>query len=207
VTDPREQFGPAAEAYLTSAAHANEAALARAVDVAKPQGGVVVDVATGAGHTAFAFAPHVDRVVATDITPEMLRVAIGAARKRGLDNINACFAFAEALPFRTGAITGVTCRLGAHHFHDVEQFAAETARVLKPGGWLLLVDIVGVEDDDADDLLDKIEVMRDRSHVRDYRDSVWEKLLHRHHFKIEFKEIIPKPLNAYDWLRSKAFWT
>lgn len=172
------------------------------VEVARPTGGVVVDVATGAGHTAFAFAPYVDRVIATDITPQMLGVTRDAAAERSIANINVVFAQAEALPFPTGSLEGVTCRLGAHHFRDVHKFVIEVGRVLHPSGWFLLVDNVGVEEDDeADDLLDKIEFQRDRSHVRYYRTSVWEKMLTGNGFKIDFLETVPKPLNAYDWLR------
>ena len=45
----------------------------------------------------------------------------------------------------------------------------------------------------ADDLLDKIEFMRDRSHVRYYRESLWEKVLLSAGFKIEFRERVGLP--------------
>src|SRR5947209_16677770 len=128
--DPRTRFNKAAQSYLTSAVHSNQAALDRLVQIVKPQGGTVVDVATGAGHTAFVFAPHVDRVVATDITPNMLRVTRDAARQRGIENLDVSFALAEALPFRSGSLTGVTCRVGAHHFKDVRRYLAESYRAI-----------------------------------------------------------------------------
>jgi ubiquinone/menaquinone biosynthesis C-methylase UbiE len=200
VRDAQEQFGRTAENYLTSAVHANEAALARIVEVVRPDGGRVLDVATGAGHTAFALAPHVEKVIATDLTGEMLRVTRRTAAERSLPNVEVAFSAAEALPFANGVFDGVTCRMAAHHFTDVDAFLKEAHRVIAPNGWLLLIDNVGVEDDEADAVLDRMEFLRDRSHVRYYRESVWEKLFKRHLFAMQFCETIPKPINAKDWM-------
>ena len=79
----------------------------------------VLDVATGAGHTAFTFAPHVKVVHATDITPQMLAVTTEQAQTRGLSNIVVEHADAEALPYEDGRFDLVTCRIAPHHFGDV----------------------------------------------------------------------------------------
>src|SRR6266849_4178603 len=69
----QEQFGATAAHYLTSKPHAKGKSLERLVELVQPQPAWrALDVATGAGHTAYAFAPHVARVWATDITEEML---------------------------------------------------------------------------------------------------------------------------------------
>jgi hypothetical protein len=68
----QQQFGAHAAAYATSAVHAKGASLARLVELVKPERHwQALDVATGAGHTAAAFAPHVARVIASDLTEEM----------------------------------------------------------------------------------------------------------------------------------------
>jgi ubiquinone/menaquinone biosynthesis C-methylase UbiE len=60
------QFGQNAAEYLTSRPHAQGKSLDRMVALARPQPHWhMLDVATGAGHTAYAFAPHVARVWAT----------------------------------------------------------------------------------------------------------------------------------------------
>ena len=81
----QEQFGKTAASYLTSKPHALGKSLERLVALTSPQKGWhVLDVATGGGHVAYIFAPHVARVWATDITQEMLDMVKAEAQKRGL---------------------------------------------------------------------------------------------------------------------------
>lgn len=194
------QFGPAASAYLTSGVHSNEASLRRLVAAAKPSGGRLLDVGTGAGHTAFAFARHVDRVVAADITSAMLEIVRAETASRGVSNVAPCFADAEQLPFRDGAFEGLVCRLAAHHFDDPRRFVREARRVVRSGGWFLMVDNVGIEDPEADDELDRIERLRDRSHVRNWTESQWREWVADAGFVPETLDRLPKPINALDWL-------
>jgi len=200
VRDPRDQFGPVAESYLSSAVHSNSSALSRLIEVAKPLGGTIIDVATGAGHTAYAFAPYVDRVIATDITPDMLRVTKEVARDRNLANLDVLFAEAEELPFRNGSVAGLTCRLGAHHFHNVHAFVREARRSLSPGGWFLLVDSIGSEDAEADEQIDQLERLRDPSHVRSYRRSEWLRYVADAGFELLSEEVHSKEIDADDWM-------
>src|SRR5262245_46291251 len=80
-------FGKNAAEYLTSRPHAQGQSLERLVALINPQPDWhVLDVATGAGHTAYTFAPHVARVWATDITDEMLDLVRGEVAKRKLVN-------------------------------------------------------------------------------------------------------------------------
>lgn len=196
----REQFGREAEKYLTSPSHANEVELARCVEAVGPKGGPVLDVATGAGHTAYAFAPYASKVVALDVTPEMLSIVEREARARGFSNIETVEAPAEELPFPAAEFEGVTCRVAPHHFHDVRAFLQEANRVTIPGGWLLLVDTVGVDDPKADEQLDKIEFQRDSSHVRNYTSTRWLEMVAYCGYKIEFHETYARPHNLVNWM-------
>ena len=81
-----------------------------------------MDVATGTGFTAFALAPKVAYVVATDLTPEMVAKAAELAEEQAIDNITFSVAAAEFLPFATASLDLVTCRLAPHHFQDVPKF-------------------------------------------------------------------------------------
>ena len=108
----QEQFGKTAASYLTSAPHARGASLERLVALTSPQKDWhVLDIATGGGHVAYTFAPHVARVWATDITQEMLDLVKAEAQKRGIANIRTAYAKAETLPFEDANFDLVTCRI------------------------------------------------------------------------------------------------
>ncbi len=136
-----------------------------------------LDVATGGGHTASAFALRVRRVVASDITPEMLREARILATQQGRTNIAFVAADAEVLPFRTDAFDRVTCRIAPHHFPDVCASIAEMVRVTKPGGVVGIIDSIVPEDPALDAFMNGAERVRDPSHVRSYRMEEWVKFL------------------------------
>ena len=139
----RSKFGPAAADYAASDVHAKGESLARIVELVAPQKTwAALDVATGAGHTAAVFAPHVASVIASDITDEMLGEAAKLATSRGLANMSTATAAADALPFPDESFDLVCCRLAAHHFPRIEDFVREVLRVLKKGGRFALVDNV-----------------------------------------------------------------
>ncbi|MEL6983215.1 MAG: methyltransferase domain-containing protein, partial [Actinomycetota bacterium] len=93
----KQQFGPNAANYATSPVHATGSSLARLSELLEPEPTWrLLDIATAAGHTAFALAPSVREVVATDLLDEMLDVARGEAASRGLDNVHFERADAEA---------------------------------------------------------------------------------------------------------------
>ena len=130
----QEQFGKTAASYLTSAPHRLGKSLERLVALTSPQKNWrVLDVATGGGHVAYTFSPHVDRVWATDITQEMLDMVKAEAAKRGLANLRTTYAKAEALPFEDASFDLVTCRIAPHHFDSITEFLSEVHRVLKAG--------------------------------------------------------------------------
>jgi ubiquinone/menaquinone biosynthesis C-methylase UbiE len=202
--DPRNTFGPAAERYASSAVHRSPAALGRLIELVRPSGGRVLDIATGSGHTAHTFAPYVDEVLATDITEPMLRICRREAVSKGLSNLTILIANGEVLPFQDGSFDGVTCRLAPHHFPSVESFVSEVYRVLKPGGWFLLVDTVGPNHAEAARNLDEIERMRDPSHVSNLSLKEWQALLEDAGFRIRTTSETSKELDAVDWMERTA---
>ena len=172
------QFGAIAAAYVASPGHAGGddleqlAAWGRALSPTR-----VLDVATGGGHTALAFAPIARRVIAYDVTEPMLRAARGLLRERGAASATFVAGDVEALPFGDGAFDLVTCRIAAHHFADVAAAVREVRRVLRPGGSFLLQDILGHDDGEAAAFITEVERRRDPSHVRAYRAVEWKAFL------------------------------
>ncbi|MGH7916698.1 MAG: class I SAM-dependent methyltransferase, partial [Candidatus Binataceae bacterium] len=172
------QFGSAAAAYSTSAGHSDAQMLARVVELARPEAhDQALDIATGAGHTAMALAPHVAQVVAYDLTPQMLEETARNAAARGITNLVIRQGAAEHLPFDDDSFEIVTVRQAPHHFADVRRAIAEMARVIKPNGRIVIVDSRGFEDIELDRAYDRIERLRDPSHVRNYSPSQWRAMV------------------------------
>ena len=206
----QSQFGPNAAAYGSSKVHAQGPGLARLVELTRPQPDWrVLDVATGAGHTAFAFAPFVREVTAVDITPSMLTTSRDLAGQRGLSNIQFTQAPAEQLPFATNSFDLVVCRLAAHHFGENGRFMSESARVLKPGGQLALLDNIvpgsrrrgkkAEQQRQAGAYVNAFETLRDPSHVRCLSLDEWVDAFIAAGFTISHQETNTMPLDFTDW--------
>lgn len=161
----QRQFGEHAQAYATSAPHALGASLARLVELTQPgPEWLVLDVSTGAGHTALTFAPLVHGVIAIDLTAEMLEVASKLARERGVKNVEFRAGDAHSLLFESETFELVTNRIALHHYADARKAISEMARVCKPGGLVALVDNVVPPDKVTAGFINHFEKERDPSH-------------------------------------------
>jgi ubiquinone/menaquinone biosynthesis C-methylase UbiE len=201
----QERYTQYAQGYVTSKAHARGAELERLVEVARPQPGwVVLDVATGGGHTALVFAPHVARVVATDITPKMLEKAEAHITGQGATNVEFKPADAEDLPFEDETFDLVTCRIAPHHFPDCARFVRECARVLKPGGLLLVQDHVLPDDEEAACAVDGFERLRDPSHNRAFDAGEWRGMFEAAGLRVEHAEQVVKRHAFLDWAQRQG---
>ena len=82
----QSRFAASADSYVTSDVHARGESLGVLLELVRPQSGwAVLNVATGTGHTALTFAPHVASVVATDLTHRMLAKAVESAAASRLE--------------------------------------------------------------------------------------------------------------------------
>ena len=137
----QQQLGANAQAYVTSAYHSHGPSLARLVELTDPGSDwLVLDVSTGAGHTALTFAPHVRGVIGVDLTAEMVMTATRLAKERGIANVEFRACDAHSLLFEDETFELVTNRVALHHFNDPRKAMAEMARVCKRGGLVALVD-------------------------------------------------------------------
>jgi ubiquinone/menaquinone biosynthesis C-methylase UbiE len=174
----QQKFGEAAADYAASAVHATGPSHARLLELVetKPTWRHL-DIATGAGHTALAFAPKVAKVTASDITPEMLQQARKLAKERKLGNVVTAQASAYDLPFPDTSYHLVTCRLAAHHFPKPKSFVREAARVLIPGGTFALVDNTSPDDESLAAAFNAFEKLRDPSHGRALSVEEWTAII------------------------------
>jgi ubiquinone/menaquinone biosynthesis C-methylase UbiE len=198
-TAVQEQFGKTAAHYLTSKPHAKGKSLERLVELTSPKKDWrALDVATGGGHVAYTFAPHVARVWATDITQEMLDMVKAEAAKRSLDNVRTTYAKAEALPFEDESFDLVTCRIAPHHFDSIPEFLAEVRRVLKNAGLFALVDNV-VPAGSVGDYVNAFERLRDPSHLRAWTMDEWRHALNVAGLQTTHDEQIYKTMEFKSW--------
>ncbi|KAA3643343.1 MAG: class I SAM-dependent methyltransferase [Chloroflexi bacterium] len=198
----QQRFGDYAEGYVSSDTHAKGADLDRLLELARPQSDwLVLDIATGGGHTALKFAPHVAKVVASDLTPQMLAAAEKHIRAQGVENVEFKQVDAEDLPFTDNRFDLVTCRIAPHHFPHADQFVLESARVLKPGGLFLLQDHVLPEDEDTANYVDSFEKFRDPSHHCAFSENEWLAMVRVAELEVLHTEQIIKRHDFLTWAK------
>jgi SAM-dependent methyltransferase len=197
----QKKFGEAAADYAASAVHATGPSLTRLTALIAPEPTWRhLDIATGAGHTALAFAPKVAKVTASDVTPEMLAEVRKAAKARGLMNVVTRKTAAEDLPFPDTSYHLVTCRLAAHHFRDPEAFVREAARVLIPDGVFALVDNVSPSDPDLASRYNAFEKLRDPSHGRALALAEWSDLIDAAGLEAVASEVMDQDISFDPWV-------
>src|SRR3984957_15491420 len=178
------QFGPRAKAYVESAVHSQGADL-EAIGTLAEGAALALDMGAGGGHVSYALARHARRVIASDLSSEMLAAVARTAREKGLDNIETAEAPAEHLPFEDATFDFVASRFSAHHWRDFDAGLREARRTLKRGGRAAFVDAYAPGQALFDTHLQAIQLLRDHSHVRDYTSAQWLDTLGRSGFAVE----------------------
>ncbi|MGZ5315889.1 MAG: class I SAM-dependent methyltransferase [Solirubrobacterales bacterium] len=97
----------------------------------------VLDVAAGTGNASLPAAKRGARVTASDLTPELLEAGKARAADEGLE-LEWAVADAENLPFEDGSFDVVISVFGIMFAPDHRRAAGEAARVLRPGGRIVL---------------------------------------------------------------------
>lgn len=196
-----KQFGSQAKAYLTSAVHASGRDLQRLqARLAEFPEAHLLDLGCGAGHASFVAAGEVAQVTAYDLSSQMLAVVAQAARDKGLNNISTRQGYAESLPFDAASFDVVISRYSAHHWHDVGQALREVKRVLKPGGTLIIMDVMSPGHPVRDIWLQTVEALRDTSHVRNYSSGEWLALAAEAGLAVDNLITDRLPLNFASWV-------
>ena len=157
--------------YAISELHKSGPSLEKLLALARPNAGdVCLDLGTGTGHTAAALADYAAQVVGLDVATGMLRAARELYQRPNLEFIQAP-AQDTGLPGASFDI--ITARHTLHHHPDPAATLAEAARLLKPGGRLVIADEV-TPDPEVDAWYDALERTRDHTHVRAYTLGEWQ---------------------------------
>jgi 2-polyprenyl-3-methyl-5-hydroxy-6-metoxy-1,4-benzoquinol methylase len=163
----RESFTAQAKAFAANPWVSDEERIQRLVVAARLAGKErVLDVATGPGYIAEAFARAAQEVIGVDLTEAMLAIAKERTQQHGVSNVSFRIGDGANLPFEKEEFDVVVCRLALHHMQNPGQAVCEMARVCRPGGGVLVEDIHASEHPERAAYQDRWEKLRDPSHVR-----------------------------------------
>ena len=201
-TDAREQFHRHAANYAVSVPHSSGESLQILTDWASlNRYDLGLDIATGPGFTAFAIAPFCNSVVASDIADGMLEQARKIAAERQIENVRFEIVDAHTIPYPDASIDIVSCRTAPHHFQDIGKFLSEVHRVLTPSGIFLLSDTTTSEDPQLSEWHQRVELLRDPSHLNAPTPSRWRKLIAESGFQITHETASKVKMTFRDWVK------
>lgn len=159
----------------------------------------VLEVAAGTCACGRALAPYAGSVTCIDMTAAMLSVGEEAAKKEDIRNMRFVSGDAAELPFADNSFDIVFSRLAFHHFPDVEVPFSEMVRVTKFGGKLVMIDMEAAEES-LRSTEDRIEILRDPSHVRNLSLSEMLMLYKQHGIDVKLSESAKIPVELANWL-------
>ena len=134
-----------------------------------PGNWTVADLGCGSGDASERLAPVVDQVIAVDREPAMLE----AARKRldGCENITFLEASLDALPLDPESLNAAVMILVLHHQAQPAQIISEVARVLKPGGRLVVVDMISHDRTDLVEAMGHLHLGFSESEIKSFAEQ------------------------------------
>lgn len=194
-------FEKQADAFSRSPLMTDRALLMRLVEWTGVEGDEdVLDVACGPGLVATAFAPHVRRVVAVDVTPAMLARGIEIASEQDAGNVRFVRADVAQLPFADASFDRVVARRAFHHFPAPASALAEMARVCAPTGAIVIEDQALPADPRAAEAMTTIDRLRDPSHTRAISPETWPAMFAACGLSVTRLEVLPRELEVDEWL-------
>jgi len=101
-----------------------------------------------------------------DVTPAMLERARSLAREKRLINVSWAHGDVYKLPYSDASFTIVVSRFTFHHFHAPLLVLKEMRRVCAPGGQVVVIDVQASSDAAKAGEFNRMEKLRDPSHVR-----------------------------------------
>jgi SAM-dependent methyltransferase len=153
----------------------SESSLQVIEDLARPTAhDALLDLETGVGDVAFAFAGSVKSVDAVDDRAEMIDEAVRLGRELQVAGVVFRRADLYALPFDGGAFSLVVCRNALHRLPEPVAALREAARVLSPGGRMVVFETHVSEA--VDRPLNELAKLREPAHRRYYRLDEYSEL-------------------------------
>ncbi len=161
----------------------------------------VVEIACGSGNTTLAFAERCGRAIGIDVVEEPLQLGRTTAAERNISNVGFILSEVERLSFDDATFNGALCRFSFHHFINPGRVFAELARVVAPGGWMVIADMIASEDPAKAELHNQMERLCDPTHSRTLPASEFERMFTEHGFRTALKVERDARLTLDDWIR------
>jgi ubiquinone/menaquinone biosynthesis C-methylase UbiE/DNA-binding transcriptional ArsR family regulator len=113
-----------------------------AIEKLLPQNLTVADIGCGTGSLTFELARFAGKVIGVDLSKEMLRRARAVAKEREVDNVEFRQGDALKLPLDCRSVDAAFCVMVLHFLPDPQRAIADLCRITRPGGSVILVDLV-----------------------------------------------------------------
>jgi SAM-dependent methyltransferase len=160
-----------------------------------------LESACGTGLVSRALVGKVGSVAGVDLTPAMIGEAKRGAADEGIENAGFSVGDATALEFVDGSFDGAVTRLSLHHIPVPARVIAEMARVVRPGGWIVVGDLVADEaDGEAAVWREEIERLRDPSHWVCRTPEQLRGMGSEVGLTLDQEQLIPLDIDFDDWL-------
>lgn len=204
--DVRQHFTERAASYTGGQGDTVEVMVALATPGADT---TALDVATGTGLVAFALAAEITgsgSVIGVDFTAAMLARAAERQETDGAVASGEQIAFAAAdathLPFADGMFSVVTCRFSVHHFTHAIPAMQEMARVLAPGGRLVIGEFGMPEDPQKAAYFNRMERLRGHSHVQAFSESQLSRMMADVGCPVREARLLKREMLASEWFET-----
>lgn len=142
---------------------------------------VIADLGAGEGTIALLLAQRAERVIAVDSSPKMVEYGTGVARSNGVKNLEYRLGDLEELPIKSGKVDLALLHQSLHHAMHPQKAIEEARRILRPGGRIVILDLVKHGFEEARELyadvwlgfsqIELIELLR-KAHFEDIEVSV-----------------------------------
>lgn len=163
-------------------------------------GATVLEVGAGSGNFLNLFSGVAGRVVAVDITEEMLREA-----QRTFPSMDLLLADGKRMPFGSRSVDLVSCAQMLHHVHDPLPLLKEMRRIVTDDGAVLVIDQVAPESYEQTAFMNQLEALRDPSHAMSRSPSVMRVLLQSAALEIVEEKVVSSTQTMSNWMAPGEF--
>jgi ubiquinone/menaquinone biosynthesis C-methylase UbiE len=198
----RDQFRKQADAYSQMAVVRSEKLLAAIADASGAgPGDRALDLASGPGYLTMLLATRCREALGIDATDRFVEQARAEAARRGIANVSFRLGDVEQLDLPDESFDVVTCKFAFHHFPRPERVLGEMARVARPGGRIVIADMIASEDPAQRTYHDRVERLCDPSHASALPASEFERLFSERGLEVVARHARETTYTVAEWLR------